>query len=70
MLFTLLGFGQKKKDSITIDRQQYERDQQLQSAICNLLQYVNMEGKVIDKAKFKEAMRIYLEALKTKEEGK
>lgn len=70
MLCTLLGFGQKKKDSITIARQQYERDQQLQSAICNVLQYVNMEGKVIDKVKFKEAMRIYLEALKTKEEGK
>ena len=70
MLFTLSCIGQQKKDSITIERAQFERDERLRIAICNVLQYISLEGKVIDKPRFKEAMRIYLDELKHKEELK
>jgi hypothetical protein len=70
MLFTLSCFGQQKKDSITIDRAQFERDERLRTAICNVLQYISLDGKVTDKARFKDAMRIYLDELKPKEELK
>lgn len=49
--------------TICIPLQQYKRDQQLQTAICNVLQYMTMDGKVTNKKEFERALSSYMELI-------